>query len=367
MGKITIIAEPKMFTLSGLPNWIQFTGEQYSGDAEVHLTIEDANGGHIVTMQKSLIAGSVVWFDVNAAFKAYSDYYRPSPSPGEWFDAGTCHTYGATLRVIDGGSTEEVYVNKGLVVLQGWGRPSDTNDLSEYSARTAPFKLLSNRPTTYYIPGQREFINFLPGIPGKPFRVVYEAYSTSGVFLGSRDYLDEAGFIRNTVNTHVLDIDAILAKYPTAGIVRVFLLGDEAVSNKQEYAIRPECLHTLRPFFFLNRFGGWECFNFDADVKEEVTHDVETYSRTLTPFYKRGESLEAVSTVSLNNTFTVEGAPVSDEVAEWLKELALSRVVLDGEGNYIIIEDFKLTVSADNRNMQIPTIKYRLGETLQNG
>ena len=55
MGKITIIAEPKMFTLSGLPNWIQFTGEQYGGDAEVHLTIEDANGRHIVTMHIAII------------------------------------------------------------------------------------------------------------------------------------------------------------------------------------------------------------------------------------------------------------------------------------------------------------------------
>ena len=70
---------------------------------------------------------------------------------------------------------------------------------------------------------------------------------------------------------------------------------------------------------------------------------------------------------SLNNTYTIEGAPVSDDVARWLKELALSRVVLDGEGNYIIIEEFKLTIDPENRDMQIPTIKYRLSESYVNG
>lgn len=129
-----------------------------------------------------------------------------------------------------------------------------------------------------------------------------------------------------------------------------------------EYTVNPECLHSLRQFSFINRLGGWDTFNFDAGIKDEIKPSVETYNKNLTPSFQKGDSIETVYNTTLANTFTVEGAPVTDDVAAWLKELAASRVILDNDGNYVIIEDFTLQVTETNRNMQKPTIKYRLSE-----
>ena len=134
------------------------------------------------------------------------------------------------------------------------------------------------------------------------------------------------------------------------------------MSNDLEYTIRPECLHVLRQFSFLNRLGGWDAFNFDASIKDEIKPRIETYNKTVTPLFQKGDSIETVYTTTLANTFTIEGAPVTDDVATWLKELAAARVILDNDGNYIIIEDFTLQVTGANKNMQKPTIKYRLSE-----
>lgn len=91
-----------------------------------------------------------------------------------------------------------------------------------------------------------------------------------------------------------------------------------------------------------------------------------TYEKTLTPSFKLGDSLETVYKVTLDNTLTVEGAPVYDDVAEWLKEMAASKVVINNEGFYIIIEELELRVDPKNHNMHVPKIKYRLSENYKN-
>jgi hypothetical protein len=158
-------------------------------------------------------------------------------------------------------------------------------------------------------------------------------------------------------------MDTVLDQYPKAGVMRVALArGTALVSNDLEYTIRPECLHALRQLSFINRLGGWDAFNFDAGMKDEIKPSVETYNKTVTPSYRKGDSIETVYNTTLANTFTIEGAPVTDDVAAWLKELAAACVILDNDGNYIIIEDFTLQVTGDNRDMQKPTIKYRLSQ-----
>ena len=232
-------------------------------------------------------------------------------------------------------------------------------------------KLLTNKPRTSYIRGQKEYLNFIFSDPQRgeadptefTLRVAYRAYTTSDNYLGTVYGQEKTRADFAIVNTCQLDIDTVLDQYPTAGIIRVALARDSSlVSNDLEYTVRPECLHALRQFSFINRLGGWDAFNFDAGVKDEIKPSVETYNKTLTPSYQKGDSIETVYTTTLANTFTIEGAPVTDDVAAWLKELAAARVILDNEGNYIIIEDFNLQVTTANKNMQKPTIKYRLSE-----
>lgn len=232
-------------------------------------------------------------------------------------------------------------------------------------------RLLTNKPRTSYIRGQKEYLNFIFSDPQRgeadptefTLRVAYRAYTTSDNYLGTVYGQEKARADFAIVNTCQLDIDAVLDQYPTAGIIRIALARDSSlVSNDLEYMVRPECLHALRQFSFINRLGGWDAFNFDAGIKDEIKPSVETYNKTLTPSYQKGDSIETVYNTTLANTFTIEGAPVTDDVAAWLKELAAARVILDNDGNYIIIEDFTLQVTAANKNMQKPTIKYRLSE-----
>lgn len=407
MGSISVISEPKELTLSGLPNWIQLQGNGYSNEAEIAVEVKDGGGKHIVTLQKSL-TGAIVWFDLNAVFRSYNRYNVLAESPG-WFETGTSHTYQVVVSVTDAGVTEQVYKSDIMQVLQGWGASSEDNDRAGYQYNSGSFKLLSNKPATYYVRGQKEFLNFAAGVPrlsASPtsvtiptaggsvsvriesnitwvieggsravrlsvqngLRVAYEAYTNSGVYLGTYYGQDCPDYSACTVNTCLLNIDAVLDLYPGAGVVRVALAyGETVLSNKLEYLIRPTGLHKLRPVYFVNRLGGWDAFNFDAPVKEDISNEIDTYNRSLTPSYTKGDSLEAVARTTLKNTYTIEGAPISDAVAHWLKELAMSRIVLDGDGNYIIIEEFKLTVDPENCDMQIPTIKYRLSETYVNG
>lgn len=325
-------------------------------------------GTYVTTLQKTY-AGVPLWFELNALFSQYGGHNLPSGSPG-WFDTGTARTYRFAAK-IKAANSFYFYQSNALYVISGTGPVSAGYNLSPYIYLDNTIRLLTNKPRTPYVRGQREFLNFIFADPqrgGNPptdftLRVAYRAYSTGDTYLGTVYGQERARADFWIVNTCRLDIDAVLDQFPTAGIVRVALArGTAIVSNDLEYTVRPECLHTLRQFSFINRLGGWDTFNFDAGVKDEIKPDTETYTKTLTPGYRRGDSIETVYNTTLANTFTVEGAPVTDDVAAWLKELAAARVVLANDGNYIIIEDFTLQVSAADKNMQKPTIKYRLSE-----
>lgn len=323
-------------------------------------------GTYATTLQKTY-TGSPVWFELNALFSQYGGYNRPSGTSG-WFDTGTSRTYrfAAKVKAIN---SFYFYQSNALYVINGYGPASGERDLSGYIYSENRIELLTNKPRTTYIRGQREYLNFIFKKTQRNVKdyftlcVVYRAYSASGDFLGAVYDHEKGGADFKVVNTCTLDIDAVLDQYPTAGIIRVALArGKVLISNDLEYVIRPDCLHTLRQFSFINRLGGWDTFNFDAGVKDEIKPSVETYNKTLTPDYRKGDSIETVYSTALANTFTIEGAPVTDEVAAWLKELAAARVILDNDGNYIIIEDFTLQVTGANKDMQKPTIKYRLSE-----
>lgn len=360
-------------TISGEASTAEINLDIYT-DPDVFLGQDDRPitarrlGTYVTTLQKTY-AGSPVWFELNALFSQYIGYNRPSGSSG-WFDTGTLRTYRFTAKV-KAINSFYFYQSNALYVLHGYGPASEDLDLSQYVYNDNRIKLLTDKPRTPYIRGQKEYLNFLFSDPQRgisqpldfTLRVAYRAYTTSDNYLGTVYGQEKARISFSIVNTCHLDIDAVIDQYPTAGIVRVALArGTALVSNDLEYVVRPDCLHTLRQFSFINRLGGWDAFNFDAGIKDEIKPSVETYNKTLTPSYQKGDSIETVYNTTLANTFTIEGAPVTDDVAAWLKELAAARVILDNDGNYIIIEDFTLQVTGANKNMQKPTIKYRLSE-----
>lgn len=316
-------------------------------------------------------AGVPLWFELNALFSQYGGFNLPSATG--WFNAGTLRAYRFAAKVRAANSFT-FYQSNALYVLTGYGRPSEEIDLSTYILGAASLKLLTNKPRTPYVKGQKEFLNFIfktdlvPTIITADICAVYRAYSTSDVYMG--DWFGPSIAIPEgpQVCTNVLELDTVIALYPTAGIIRVALaLGGVIISNDLEYTIRPECLHDLEQVSFINRLGGWDSFNFEKLKREEIKPDSDTYNKNITPSFKKGDSVETVYKTSLENTIIIDGAPVSDAVAEWLKELAAANVVINGDGYYIITEEFTLNTSPNSKNMQVPTFKYKLSETYTNG
>lgn len=328
-------------------------------------------GSYLTTLSKTY-AGAPLWFELNALFSQYPTYNLP-PSSG-WGNTGTVSVY-RFIAKIKAVNSFSFYQSNALYVVTGYGRATDDINVDEYVYYSGMVKLLTDKPATPYIKGQREYINFLfkddqRGLSNPvnfEIGVIYRAYSTAGDFLGSVTTQHQGRAQFNISNTCALDLNGILSAYPNAGRVKVALSrGSAIVSNDLEYIILPECLHKLNQFTFLNRLGGWDVFNMDAESISEIKPTSTTYNKTLTPSHVKGEGVEMVYATSLSVPYTVEGAPVSDDVAEWLKEMAAARVVLNNEGDYIIVEDFELKPDPKNKNMHVPKIKYRLSENYTN-
>lgn len=320
-------------------------------------------GSKTITMQKTY-AGSPVWFDVNGPFAKYGGYNLPAASG--WFDTGTVKAFRFVAKVRATNSFNFYHSNV-LFAVNGFSRLTQPVDMSEYVTGENVQKLLTNAPTVPYVKGQSAYINFLyqrPHAVGYIY-VLYSVYSRSGKFMGAIQKHDVLVSALHVANSRKLDIDSVLSVYPDAGEVRVGLYSNgAAISNTLNFRIVPECLHDLREFTFLNKLGGWDVFNFDAGQRQEVRRSSESYFKTTTPDSTGGP--EHTYRVDIDEAFTVEGAPVTDEVAEWLKEFAASPVILDAQGRFVLIEDFTLNISDASENMHVPVVKYRLNDTYTN-
>lgn len=330
---------------------------------------ENKLGRHVLTLQKTY-TGAPVWFDVNGPFSRYGGFNRPSAAG--WFNTGTAKAFRfiAKVRAIN---SSAFYISNTLFAVNGFSRLTDPVDMTEFIFSESTFKLLTAAPTLPYVLGQKAYLNFLysdqqrgqSGAVYPQITVAYSVYSRAGNYIGRVFRHATTGAALYVVNSVALDVSSVVELYPLAGEVRVAVAQDGAiVSNEITFRILPVCLHILREFTFLNRWGGWDVFNFDAAESEEIKRNAQTFSKTTTPDSVDGP--ENVYGVTVQDTFTVEGSPVSGEVATWLKEFAASPVILDNKGRQIIIEDFTLNITDTANNMHVPTIKYRLNDTYTN-
>lgn len=329
---------------------------------------EDKLGAKTVTMQKTY-AGDPLFFDVNALFSKYGNYNAPTTG---WFNTGTAKAFRFIAKIRSFNSFN-FYQSNTLFAINGYSRLSDPVDMSDYIYGSGTFNLLSAAPQLPYVRGQAAYLNFIYADPQRGqaapvypnISVGYAVYSRAGNYIATVQRQTTTGATLYVVNSVKLQIDAVLDLYPTAGQIKVGIMQDGVlISTQLDFRILPECLHDLREFTFLNKWGGWEVFNFDAGERQEIRRTAETYFKTNTPTSKGGP--EHVYSVALDDTYTVEGAPVNDEVAEWLKEFAASSVIFDSEGRQILIEEFTLPITDTSQNMQVPTLKYRFNDTYTN-
>lgn len=323
---------------------------------------ENKLGTRTVSLQKTY-TGAPVWFDLNGIFRRYGKYNPPADN---WFATGTVKVFRFVAKVRATNSFN-FYQSNALFAVNGYSRLSEPVDLASFVIGTGAGRLLSAAPSVPFVRGQSAYLNFIfaQTTPTPSVSVSFSVFSRAGNFITTVNRQQTSAAQFAAVNSVKLDIDAILDTHPTAGEIRAGIAVNGTLSTNQvSFRILPECLHELREFTFLNKWGGWEVFNFDAAEKQDIRRSAETYFKTTTPTSEGGP--ENVYSVEVDESFTVEGAPVRDEVAEWLKEFAGSPVILDNKGRQIILEDFNLSISPTAENMQVPTIKYRLNDTYTN-
>jgi hypothetical protein len=364
-------------SISGEASTVEISLDVYA-DAPIFLGADDRPltsallGSFALSLSKTY-SGGTLWFDINAPFSKSTGFNIPPTTPG-WFNTGTLRVFRFNARVT-GVNNFAFYQSNALYILRGYGLASDPINLDDYTYVAERIKLLSNKPRTIYVKGQREYLNFMFSdadrgatyVPNWTANILYRAYDTLGEYLGQGQSDTISRTALSMVNTCVLRIDDILTSFPTAGLIRVSLArGGAIISSDLEYTVRPASLHTIRQFSFLNRLGGWDSFNFDAAPTEDIKTTFDTFTKTVTPTHTKSEGIETTYAAQLDDVLTIVGAPVTDAVAEWLKELGASTVVLDGNGNYVIKSEFTLPSSEGTLNMQVPTMKYKLSETYTN-
>lgn len=321
-------------------------------------------GRPVVTLNKSY-NGSPIWFDLNGV-ASHKLEFTPPAALG-WFNPRTLTAYRASVRA--GNEVQKLaYVTDILYMLHGYGEIEKRISVADYVYENRPVTLLTNKPPTHYIYGQTEYVNFMLGaqLEGKQIGVLLRAYDGAGQFLGSTIQSVVSTAALSAINTCAVSFDALINSYPDAVKVSATLtMGGALISNEQAYEVKPECYHDSNPFHFINSLGGWDTFNFDGILIDDAKPINETYERAITPAYHRSQGVEATYAADINNSMTIQGAPVGEAVAEWLKEFVAAKVITDGQGRRILLEDF--TLREEEGENVAPTIKYRHSETYTNG
>ncbi len=332
--------------------------------------VGDAMGRKVAEFEKEYY-GAPLWFDINSLTQQIRKYNLPTGVTG-WFDAGTNRVY--RIRAYRDGQL--FYVSSALFCLSGnmpLGTLVNMDDyvvnISDYIHEPQIVKLLTNRPLTKYMRGQREYINFIlaDSLHGQEpvtdwinsFEIVYKVYTHANEYLGSVTAHLQDRNLFDIVNTCQLDMDAVLVQYPQAGIIRVELSSNAGTATESiDYFIVPDCWGNVQSFSFLNRLGGWDAFNFNAKQSIDIGSDSDKYYRTITPDWKLGDGKELTINEKSDMQITITGAPVTDTVALWLREFAMSPVILDMQGRRIIIDDFKMVIDPTKTDFQRPVMKY---------
>ena len=377
----------RMFTVTHTPeegseNHDAITGEQIETGIEldiyentsVNLGCDnrpnaESRGTLFVSLQKTY-SGKPLWFELNTLLAKKCSYNLP-PAEGGWFDAGTIKDFRFVAKVKDKNSYP-FYYSDVLYVLNGYDYPLNNFNPSPYIfTNEHPVSLLSNKKSGKYVTGQKEYLNFLFADTNKGIDLGNSEFNIGigcrlfdgkGRHIATLHYEDKTRPRTSfkTVNTCEVDLTTTLDEYPETTKAELFITRNNvAISDSLTLDILPECLHRLNQFTFLNRLGGWDSFNADTETTVENKQTPTTFNKTITPGMSRGESIESVNKKEIKQTYTIKTHPLDATTRLWLQELMASPVVLDNQGNYIIIEEADLPISEDRQPF---ALKYRITE-----
>jgi len=163
---------------------------------------------------------------------------------------------------------------------------------------------------------------------------------------------------------------------------KVTLVGQESAGiedNGAQYAQRwftkdtGECAYTGTRFAFLNELGGYDYYSFDLAHTKQDNITRETYEQTFVPYstttnaatYDKSRRGSKVYSISYEETRTAESDYLTQEQADWLRELVESPEVYIQEGTDfvpVVITNSNFTYKTNPRTQKLYTlsIQYKL-------
>ncbi len=313
----------------------------------------DEHGAYITTLSKSYY-GKPLWFNLNSMWSNQNSYSDDFLTAEGWCSPGTLTGFRFVAKRYNGVNNETFYYSDILHVLTGYNRNLEKNDLTDYTydvTKGNRIKPLTRQPVLTHVKGQKQYFNFIlsdnernDNSLNPVLGVMYRIYTQANTFLGWR-ITDEQPLVSfHDVNCICADIDSVIAEYPKAGKVEIYLCRDGSiVSEPQTYRILPHCLYSVNDFAFLNSLGGWSSFNFGGMEQTDFKADATTIYRTQTPEFTTSSRIESVFEKEVNEQFIVQTNPITQETADWLKELCSSVAVYELSTNrYIIVDELNI-------------------------
>lgn len=369
-GKYTI--ELEVYTDTGI-----FLGEDDN--------LSDRTRGKYLTSLKKSYHKNRVWFDLNTLFGKKTGYSDKFINCTGWCDTGTIQDFRIIGKRSDSINSEIFYASEILYVINGYNYTLDKNNLDNYIFDVLNYdgkkvKPLSNSPVLNHVRGQKHFFNFILkddahnsdltkfNLPEHKIGLMYRFYTQSGSYIGEIIKHEQNQQQFNIINTIEINLDAVIEEIQkstnkVAGKAEI-MLSDNGyeVSEPMALNVLPDNSYSVKDFAFLNRLGGWDCFNFGNRESVEFKATADTYYQTLLPEYESHKPIETVSHKNVSETFIVRSQPVKREIAEWLRELSASKVVYDLSTNrYIIVSEMTLKYNSFD-DLFIIEMKYRYSD-----
>ncbi len=340
-------------------------------------------GSSVLTVAKTYISGEKFMFNINAPFMR-DNFFNAPPNFGYigFFDTGTLKRIRYDVRVNRGGNYQTIFRSGVKFLLNSYGRqveppytlPGDggSTDDMQFVYALEPTQLitvrtLTNTPPTFITTNGLIVLSFLfkNSAPGVVLSAAFNIYTQSGAYIDTIVFASIEAEDAGEVVSMMIPVFYLVYYYPNAGIIdAVIYANDTPRTYPKRYYVRPENLHETEYLMFLNQLGGWDCFNFDTIRTEEVRAERSTYAKggildNRLASAEMRRSFETVYNSEISKVYTLRSAPITDDVALWLEELAKSTVVYDKNNRYVIITDFALTISPENRDAQILTVKFK--------
>jgi hypothetical protein len=138
------------------------------------------------------------------------------------------------------------------------------------------------------------------------------------------------------------------------------------ISNELRYNVISDCFNKIIEFAFLNKYGGWESYNFNGETETEFKTNRNTIYKNQLPQFTISDEIESVNDVYADETFTVKSNYINTDTVIWLKELSTSKAVYElSTKRYILIDDFNVNYSTSKSKFQIE-MKYHYSDTWNN-